>query len=191
LDLVVFQSALKEKSAADLTWAYLQGSTVHCFETARQYSEFRQKVDHELGGAELVAIAGSGNWKFSLNPTKNFREFSPESDLDVVAVSPRHFNESWEAIRDFHRRSWYGLDPRSQQFLVRRGQDVYAGFVTPLWLPRRGSPLRYSHKAMLNRLSNQSPGSREVKMFFFKNRDEAHDYYLRGFLAAQRRVRQQ
>jgi hypothetical protein len=42
---------------------------------------------------------------------------------------------------------------------------------------------------MLNRLSNESPGKREVKMMFFKDDTEAIDYYRRGFQLAKWSIR--
>ena len=47
-----------------------------------------------------VILVGSACTGFSLNPTKNFRDFHAKSDLDVAVVSDRHFDEAWRFLRD-------------------------------------------------------------------------------------------
>ncbi len=47
-----------------------------------------------------VVLVGSACTGFSLNPDKNFGEFTAESDLDVAVISDRHFDEAWRFLRE-------------------------------------------------------------------------------------------
>jgi len=51
-----------------------------------------------------VAIVGSAKFGYSLTPEKNFRSFTPESDLDLVIVSPVVFNDLWSKFLDYAER---------------------------------------------------------------------------------------
>jgi hypothetical protein len=131
---------------------------------------------------------GSGNWTFSLNPYKSFRAFHEKSDIDVAVISASLFHSTWEELRRVHRQLWVQLDTDARKSLLRNGENVYGGFVCPQWIPGPKSNHRFEYVKMLNRLSNVSPGRREVKMMYFKNRDEAIDYYQRGFRYAKRNM---
>lgn len=185
-----FIAQLSARSADDLAALYLAQPEVAAFPTARGYEDFKSLVATEVADLESVAVVGTGNWRYSLNPEKNFKPFDNRSDIDVAVVSSRRFNQTWEELRRVHRSSWYRLDAIVRQQLRRNGENVYAGFASPAWIPDSQSELRYSHKSMLNRLSNRSPGRREVKLLYFKNSGEALDYYKRGFALAQKKVSQ-
>lgn len=46
-----------------------------------------------------IAIAGSAKLGFSLNPTKNFRLFNEESDIDIIVISRKYFYLFWDSYR--------------------------------------------------------------------------------------------
>jgi len=46
-----------------------------------------------------IIIVGSAGIGISLNPTKNFKEFNAESDIDVALISSFHFLISWRYLR--------------------------------------------------------------------------------------------
>lgn len=62
-----------------------------------QYDKFKKYVAKKLDvHYNNIGIAGSAKLGFSLNPTKNFRNFNDTSDVDIIIVSQRLFNEFWE-----------------------------------------------------------------------------------------------
>ena len=136
------------------------------------------------------AIVGSGNWRYSLNPEKLLNEYHEKSDIDVAVVSSQLYQETWDEMRRLHRDRWYALDYNERARLNRNGQNIYAGFACPTWLPQLGHPRVYSFKSMLSKLSGPDVGYREVKMFYFKNETELIDYYRRGFIDAKRSLSQ-
>jgi hypothetical protein len=140
------------------------------------------KLDHPK--SEGIAIMGSGNWKFSLNPYKNFSEFHKDSDIDIAIVCPTSYENTWGELRDHHRKNYYLLTYTEKKQLRRNGENVYSGFISPKWLPLT-SKLRFHHMLKTNIYSNAAIQHRTVNMMYFKNEDEVLDYYIRGFRAAQ------
>lgn len=184
-----FLRDLNGRSALELAAYYFSRTELAAFDGAAHYREFISLTQTEVGGTPRVVVVGTGNWQYSLNPYKNFKRFDEKSDIDVAVVSPEIFHSIWDEIRHFHRRTWWGLNKEARDSLLRNGENVYCGFVSPKWIPGPKNTYRFNHLLMLNRLSNQSPGRREVKMLFFKTEIEAVDYYRRGFQLAKRSMR--
>jgi hypothetical protein len=46
-----------------------------------------------------ITVVGSASVGASLNPSKNFKLFDDESDIDVAVVSPHHFSIAWRYLR--------------------------------------------------------------------------------------------
>ncbi len=180
-----FLSNISTRSARDLATFYLANQECEAFDNAEHYQWFTGLVQNEVGGSPQVAVVGTGNWKYSLNPNKGFKLFDDKSDIDVAVISLEMFHLTWDALRRVHRDTWYALGKNAKEALLRNGENVYCGFVSPKWIPGPTNSFRYKHLSMLNRLSNKSPGGREVKMMFFKSKIEAIDYYRRGFERAK------
>lgn len=150
--------------------------------------EFLQPIRADWESTELLMISGTGAWRFSLNPDKNFKEFSERSDIDVVNVSYGHFCEAWDRLRFYHRRRWYIIGKEERSRLLRNGQDIYSGFVSPKWIPDKQDRLRFRFLTGLERYSTDVVRFRSVNMLFFKNLEEAHDYYRRGIEIAKSKL---
>ncbi len=153
------------------------------------YCSFKSRIMKRLDKVEHVCLVGTGNWKFSLNPEKNFKSFDSSSDIDVAVISEHQFISTWEEMRKYHRNRWYRLTIGERDRLRRNGENVYSGFISPAWIPEKQSKLKFEYLRLLNALRDQHVGFRPVKMVFFKNMVEAIDYYKRGFVIAQQKVR--
>jgi hypothetical protein len=184
-----FVAQIRATDALRLSREFVLSDNVHALGNAGNYAAFRAKVTHHLPLAESVAVVGSGNWRYSLNPKKLLSEFHARSDIAVAVVSPALFHETWESMRRLHRDRWYTLDSDARDRLLRNGQNVYAGFACPTWLPVPGHPLVYAFKSMLGKLSGPEVGYREVKIYYYKSEVEMLDYYRRGFMNARRELR--
>lgn len=148
------------------------------------YSEYKAHIQEVLGGdIDAVFIAGSGNWGFSLNPKKQYRTFCDASDIDLCIVSRALFDEIWSEIRIFHRKNFYRISHSSRNALRRNGENVYSGFVSPLWIEDKSHRMRNDFELKLNAASSRHVGFKSVNAFVFKNYDEAVDYYKRGMIA--------
>lgn len=168
--------------------SFLRADTVHLFSGRPAYDSFRVRVGRILTNAELIAVVGSGNWQYSLNPDKAFREFGKHSDVDVAVISERYFHNLWEEMRGNHREHFYALSYEARKRLRRDSENVYAGFISPEWIPNRDPYRAFEYRRLLNILSDQRVLFLKVKMMFFKNMDEAIDYYARGFRAARKAI---
>jgi hypothetical protein len=186
MSLKDFQERIRASTPPVLAGEYLLAPTAHVFESPESYSTFRGKVSALFGATETIAVVGSGNWKFSLNPEKSFRKFGQHSDIDVAVISRDLFNGFWEEMRFQHRAHFYQLPFDYRERLRRNSENVYAGFISPNWIPNRNPRTAYEYKRNLDSLSDRHVQFLKVKMMFFKNFDEATDYYARGFRMAQR-----
>jgi hypothetical protein len=148
------------------------------------YSDYKTHVQEVIGGnIEAVFIAGSGNWGFSLSPDKQYRTFCEASDIDLCLVSRSLFDEVWSEIRTYHRKNFYRIGHYAQTALRRNGENVYSGFVSPLWIGDKAHRMRNDFELKLNAVSSKHVGFKSVNAFVFKNQDEAVDYYKRGMVA--------
>lgn len=181
-----FKRMLQQSEPIELAREFVLADVVHALPTEDEYKAFREKVRMLLPATEFTSIVGSGNWRYSLNPDKLLNEYHQKSDIDVAVVSAQLYQEIWDEMRRLHRDKWYTLDYNSRTRLTRNGQNVYAGFACPIWLPQIGHPFVYSFKSILSKLSGPEVGYREVKMLYFKNETEMIDYYRRGFTDAKR-----
>ncbi|WP_140637455.1 hypothetical protein [Methylibium rhizosphaerae] len=183
-----FLSLIRTHQPDDLVARYLGAREVSAFATAAEYDGFKQRVVDAIGQDAEVCLVGSGNWGYSLNPEKGFKPFDMASDVDVAIVSADLFVQTWDQIRDYHRKSWYAIDYEQRQRLRRNGENIYSGFVSPAWIPERTSPTRFSFLRLLNRLSDESVAFRKVTALYFRNTTEVADYYRRGFILARQKA---
>lgn len=178
--LAEFLAFVKTNAPRAIVEECLRRSFVHAIPEEDDYKGFLDVVRNDYPDAEHVAIMGSGNWKFSLNPKKNMSEFHAGSDIDVAIVCPRSFDRTWEALRAYHRKNFYAVSKENRLQLRRNGENVYAGFISPKWIPGQ-SDERFAYKLNKNKYSTKLVGYRDVNMMFFKNVEEVIDYYVRGF----------
>lgn len=180
-----FQKAIRGKDASRLAADFLASDVVAAFASGEQYAGFKDAVIARYAGASFVAVVGTANWYYSLNPNKDFKPFNDSSDVDTVVVSQQHFMDAWEELRKYHRTRGYQLGRDVQDRLRRNGENIYAGFVSPAWIPDRSNLFRYSHEQSLNALSDKKVEFKPVKLLFFRNQTEVVDYYSRGFRIAK------
>ena len=188
MDLESFCGLLRANSPDDLAKRFLLATSVAAFATSLDYQGFQERVRERIHSVDWVAIVGSGNWHFSLNPDKLFRPFGIYSDIDVAIVSSDRYNALWDEMRVLHRTRFYRLSFEEKKRLRRNGENVYSGFISPMWIPDRSPAAVLDHKRFLNALSDASVAYRAVNVMFFKNLVEAIDYYRRGFIIAKRRL---
>jgi hypothetical protein len=184
-----FQKIENSKPEA-LAREFFYSENLRIFKKSEDYIQFRESIGKVITDIDFAAIVGSANWRFSLNPEKNFREFGSHSDVDVAIVSQKRFHSLWEQMRENHRRFYYALSFEDKGRLRRNSENVYAGFISPLWIVRWEPKERYHQKKLLDTLSDATVGFLPVKILYFKNPDEAIDYYSRGFVSARRSIRE-
>lgn len=183
-----FRAHISSSDPLALASDYVYASKIHALVDESAYETFKNLVRTFLPQANTVAIVGSGNWGFSLNPEKFMMPFRDKSDIDIAVASETYFLQTWSELREFHRNKWHTLAYGARNRLRRNGENVYSGFVCPSWIPDAGHVSVYKFKSMLNKLSTKELAYREVKMLYFRNSVELIDYYKRGFSAARRKI---
>ncbi|UUZ92355.1 hypothetical protein LJK87_44405 [Paenibacillus sp. P25] len=67
--------------------------------------EWKEKLSSVIGiDSRSIVITGSAGVGFSLNPSKDFREYRNQSDIDVAVISTHFFDISWHALRNLGSR---------------------------------------------------------------------------------------
>jgi hypothetical protein len=189
VDLTEFKNLLNDFQPNRVAEDFLYKEFTHVIQDVGEYAKYINMIREDYADSEHISIAGSANWKYSTNPEKGlFREFSSKSDIDVVIVSKNYFEITWDELRSYHRNRYYSLTYENKQKLKRNGENVYSGFISPLWIPLRNIPLSLEFKKNTDKYSVKAVGFRTVNMLFFRNKDEAIDYYVRGFRAAKREI---
>ena len=102
------------------------------------YDEFRFELARSLRVPERgIALVGSGQLGFSLNPHHLGRPVSDQSDLDVVIVSPPRFDSTWLELNEL-QSEWF-LEAIDKARIYRCREDLFWGFIRLEELPRRVS----------------------------------------------------
>jgi predicted nucleotidyltransferase len=182
-----FLERINRSSPYTLAESYLYDENVEVFKNAIKYKKYIELIKQDYPSALHIAIMGSGNWCYSLNPRKSFTSFHESSDIDVAIICPESFYRVWEDLRSFHRNNYYLIPHHEKDRLRRNGENVYSGFISPKWIPEKNTKSLFEYEVNINTYSNSDVGYRQVNMMYFKNTEEAVDYYVRGFTIAKKK----
>lgn len=108
----IFKEELQSKDIHSVYRKYLLGHKIWYFETklnlpnhADTYDNFKVYMSERLNlHVNNIAIVGSAKIGFSLSPTKNYKLFDDDSDIDLVIVSRQLFRQSWDAFLELSNR---------------------------------------------------------------------------------------
>ncbi|MDF1819010.1 MAG: hypothetical protein P1U54_10245 [Immundisolibacteraceae bacterium] len=186
--LNLFLQDIAQKDPGELVHSWLSSGIPHAFSSSDDCREFLGQIQSDWPDSEYIIVAGTANWRFSLNPKKDFSEYHEKSDVDVVVISPKDFNETWERLRGLHRKRWYSWPKHLRDSVMRTGANVYCGFVSPKHIPDKANQYRFNFLTKCNSYSTQLVDHRDVNMMFFKSLEDARDYYVRGVRLAKQRI---
>jgi hypothetical protein len=97
-------------------------------------ARFQETVATELGIADAAAdvlIIGSARMGFSLDPDRAFQPFKDASDIDVVVVHAKLFDEAWRTMLAWDYLTIRNRTYPEQQWLYRRHDEVWSGWYNP------------------------------------------------------------
>jgi len=141
---------------------------------------------------ENTIIIGSAKTGFSLSPDAMFRQFSDNSDIDVLVVDERIFDEIWQIVLKWHYpRRLRGLEGLDIPWGRVRRRELYWGWFVPhqirykgLSFPEALKPLRDISTAWFNafRGLSQLPefSRRDIHGRLYRTWDHATLYHLDG-----------
>jgi len=81
--------------------------------------------------AEDITVVGSGRLGFSLNPNNFPRQFSDESDIDVIIVDTELFDKVWTTLLRWNYPRRLSLGKPDQGWASSRRKDIYWGWFHP------------------------------------------------------------
>ena len=92
---------LQRQSIQKFLEEYLFDKVPHVFANDRAaYVAWKRVLSQALDvDAACLTIVGSAAFGCSLNPTKNFKAFDDQSDIDVAVISNHHFSIGWRYLR--------------------------------------------------------------------------------------------
>lgn len=95
-----------------------------------KYSEFKQYMAIKFGvTSNDISLGGSALFGYSLSPSKSFRDFNDNSDIDIVIVSEKIFGLFWDCylkeliVGSLHGSSYEGLSKNTFKRFVDYKDD--------------------------------------------------------------------
>jgi len=161
-----FRRALLTTPLNEVVGKYIFEGVPYVFrETPELMEALRNHLCNDLGiSAESTIVIGSAKIGFSLSPDAFFRQFSEESDIDVLVVEERIFDDIWKTVLKWHYpRRIRGLGGMDGAWGRRRRKDLYWGWFVPdkikyegLSFPEVLKPLRDISTAWFNAFKSLS-----------------------------------
>ncbi|MBB6612410.1 hypothetical protein H7F15_15290 [Pontibacter sp. Tf4] len=110
MDLDKVQADFLRTSPKDIYMNYLQGNDVWYFSEylkkpnySKSYDDFKRFIASNLGVSfNNICVIGSCKLGYSLAPSKKFKTFDEDSDIDLVLVSNSYYNKFWDAYFDLY-----------------------------------------------------------------------------------------
>lgn len=141
------------------------------------FDKFREELSGALGVPQRsIAIVGSAQLGFSVAPGKVGSECRPDSDIDVVVVSARHFDSVWLDLIDMASETWResGFDRKRMSECM---SDLYWGFIRLDQVPRKLA-LAQQWIPVFDRLSVDSRfGRRPISARLYRTWEQAEKSY--------------
>lgn len=85
----------------------------------------------ELTAINNITVIGSGKTGFSLNPDSFPRQFSDDSDLDILIVDAALFDRIWAIILRWHYPRFYLEIKNHRIWISDRKREIYLGRLMP------------------------------------------------------------
>jgi hypothetical protein len=144
------------------------------------YRAWKRKLSRLIEVDPLnIKIIGSAAIGFSLNPHKNFKAFTDESDIDVAVISEHHFAVSWRALRALKLPDVRNYKDR-EAIKEHRTNYIYWGTIaTDRVLPYL--PFVRPWTEALAAMAGESPTEeRDIKIRLYRDYEALRSYHMSG-----------
>ncbi|WP_294313316.1 hypothetical protein [uncultured Chryseobacterium sp.] len=97
-----FKAEILTEDISFLCSKWILDRTPHIFSDDRNaYIKWKEELAKRLAlDSKSIIFTGSSSVGFSLNPSKNFKLFDNDSDIDIAIISDFHFDLSWKFLRN-------------------------------------------------------------------------------------------
>lgn len=116
--LKTFKAEILNEDLSFLCSKWILDRTPHIFADDRsEYLRWKETLSQKLSiDSKSIVFTGSSSVGFSLNPSKKFKSFDENSDIDLAIVSDLHFDISWKYLRNMGTRR-FDLTIRQKQHI--------------------------------------------------------------------------
>jgi hypothetical protein len=146
-----------------------------------EYFSWRTKLSSLIDvDPSCIMLVGSSAVGFSLNPYKNYKKFSDESDIDVAVVSSQYFVVAWRYLR-MNLKPSLNLDYKTRSAWIEHQKSyVYWGTIAADKL-LGVLPFGKEWLAATTALASVNPTcNRDIKLRIYYDHDSFRSYQLRG-----------
>jgi len=172
-------------------------------DTPQSFDTLRKHLNTELGIEPAnIQVVGSAGIGFSLNPENFPRGFSDESDIDVLIVDEKLFDDVWEILLNWHYPIRLSKSDREKRWFQRPRNAIFEGWLEPdkiqyegFALPKPLEPLRDISTKWFNAFQSVSTfvghpelARRNVNGRLFRTWDHAALYYEDGLRRIKARI---
>ena len=158
--------------------------SIHKEKWFEKYDEFKKFISSNLGvHYNDIGVAGSAKLGFSLNPEKNLKDFDASSDVDIIIVSRRLYEDFWrEYLKDSYNPTAQIKNINKISFGIFRKYIFLDGF---------------RHNAYYEQWTKKTLGfENKIQLFFdieneihyriFESWDAVKDYYMKSIMDAKK-----
>jgi len=170
---------VKELSSKEAVQRYLLDLFPFVFKDKPEiYYDLRNRICKNLGThPQNFSIVGSAKLGFSIAPKKLGKPFDDDSDIDIVIISDRLFEEVWFKLIEYKDKVVIKLDPEAKQ----RFRDLQMVlFYGQLRMDKLANSFNFAKKwwQLFNQLSVEPKyGQRQIRATIFKSWNHACNYY--------------
>lgn len=126
---VIIKDILKEPSTYTASKWIIEGIPFIFNDDLDSYIQWKNKLSELIGvDSKSIVFTGTSSVGYSLNPYKNFKEFSADSDIDVAIISSHYFDITWHFLRNLGAK-YHRFKPDVQN-VINEHRDKYIYFGT-------------------------------------------------------------
>jgi hypothetical protein len=177
-----FVEIIKETSSIEVVQRYLLDEVPFVYKDNPEiYYKLRQHICKEIGiHPQNFSIVGSAQLGFSISPVKLGRPFSIDSDIDIVLVSNRLFENLWNRLIKYKSTSFYKLNSTLRKKFNELQNIIFYGQIR---MDKLSNSFDFAKEwwTLFNKLSiDPNYGKRHIRAAIFKSWFHACNYYEAG-----------
>lgn len=157
-------------------WYFSEYLGLDSYMSIKRMECLKEILNDKLGVAyHNVLMVGSGKIGYSLSPSKKFKAFDEDSDIDIAIISIKMFNELWAKIR---------LASTEEHISYKSiTSSVFRGFINEKHFSNIAFARQYWNNQILdlNRCIQEDVGIRhQINYRIYRSWEDLEDYHING-----------
>lgn len=178
--------SLADSDASTFVQEHIFDRVPYAFEGDRgEYLNWKSMLADGLGvDPSDITVVGSAAAGISLNPHKSFKNFGPDSDIDVAVISNYHFMSAWRFLRQ-NKNMRFRLQARQRDAWDEHRTNLlfFGTIATDRLLPL--FPFGAEWLAAMTRVAAASKVNNEIKVRVYNDYDSLRSYTTNSVKSAQ------